>query len=361
MVISIAATAWDLARETGDSELLDKAYASTAKWDAWLRRYRDTRGTGLTELFCAYDTGHDNSPRVAGIPNRCPDGDARNLPPVPSLPRLAPDLSATTYGARVALAAMARALGRNSEADRWTADAETIRTAILRRLYSPEESAFYDVDAQDKFVRVRGDAISRVLGEHVVDQKTFDAVYEKQIHNPNAFWAPYPLSSIAMDDPTFVRPIERNSWGGPSQALTALRAPRWMEHYGKSDALAHLMQQWTKAIVREGKFLQQMDPVDGTFTEDLGDYSPAALVFIDFTWRLSGVRRTGERLEWNVRPQAPDVAASFELRVDSTTTAAVRYASGAADLVLNGRVLHHLTRAERVTTTLSGSALPKSA
>ncbi|HSS99762.1 MAG TPA: hypothetical protein VLK33_22160, partial [Terriglobales bacterium] len=303
MVVPIAATAWELSQQTGDSELLEKAYAGCSRWDTWLRRYRDTRKTGLCEGFCCWDTGHDYSPRWAGMPKNCPDGDARKCPPVSSLPRLCPDLSATVYGGRVALAAMARALGKNSEADRWLADADAIRALILNKLYSADDAAFYDLDAQDKFVRVRGDIISRVLGEHVVDQKLFETIYERQIHNPKAFWAVYPLSSIAQDDPTFVRPIPRNSWGGASQALTALRAPRWMEHYGKPADLAYLMQQWNKAIVRAGKFLQQMDPVDGTFTNDTGDYSPAALAFLDFTWRLAGVRLVRNRLEWNVRPQ----------------------------------------------------------
>src|SRR6185437_7274773 len=171
--------------------------------------------------------------------------------------------------------AMARALGKSSEEERWLADAETIRTAILNKLYSQDDAAFYDLDSQNEFVRVRGDIISRVLGEHVVDQKLFETIYKKQIHNPSAFWAPYPLPSIALDDPAFVRSIPRNSWGGASQALTALRAPRWMEHYGKSADLAHLMQQWTKAIARARTFLQQMDPMTGTFTPDKGDYSPA--------------------------------------------------------------------------------------
>jgi len=90
-VVPIAATAWELAQQTNDSELLEMAYASCARWDAWLRRYRDTRGTGLCEGFCTYDTGHDNSPRWAGFPNACPDRDARKCPPVPSLPRLCPD------------------------------------------------------------------------------------------------------------------------------------------------------------------------------------------------------------------------------------------------------------------------------
>ena len=150
------------------------------------------------------------------------------------MPRLCPDLSATVYGGRIALAHMATALGKGDEASRWHDDAEKIRNLIITKLYSPEDAAFYDLDAQNKFVRVRGDLISRVLGEHVLrrydahDEAIFDAVWTRQLHNPKAFWATYPLTSIAMDDPTFVRPIPRNSWGGASQALTALRAPRWM-------------------------------------------------------------------------------------------------------------------------------------
>lgn len=294
MVVPIAATAWELSQITGDEELLVTAYNACSRWDAWLRRYRDTRKTGLVEGFCTYDTGHDNSPRWAGIPNRCPDADARKCPPIPSMPRLCPDLSATVYGGRVALAGMAAALGKSSEADRWQTDAERIRTLIVKKLYCPEDAAFYDLDAQNKFVRVRSDVISRVLGEHVLqlsnahDRGIFEAVWTRQIHNPHAFWAPYPLTSIALDDPTFVRPIPRNSWGGASQALTALRAPRWMIHYGKEAALDQLMQQWCKAIVRQQKFCQQIDPLSGDFTQpDPGGYSPCALAFLDFARRLS--------------------------------------------------------------------------
>jgi hypothetical protein len=294
MVVPIAATAWELAQQTHDDELLRTAYASCSRWDAWLRRYRDTRGTGLVEGFCTYDTGMDNSMRWKGIPNRCPDADARKFPPIASMPRICPDLSATVYGGRVALAAMARALGKNAEAAKWDEGAETIRELILEKLYSPEDAAFYDLDAQNQFVRVRSVVIHRVLGEHVLkleharDRGIFHDVWTRQIHNPSAFWAPFPFPSVAMDDPQFVRPIPRNSWGGATQALTALRTPRWMPHYGKQREFRHLMQQWVEAISGYTEFRQQMDPLTGDFTRiDASGYSPAALVYLDFIRRLS--------------------------------------------------------------------------
>ncbi|HEV2274668.1 MAG TPA: alpha-L-rhamnosidase [Acidobacteriaceae bacterium] len=354
MVVPIAATAWDLYRQTGSSELLETAYQGGSRWDAWLRQYRDTRHTGLCEGFCTYDTGHDNSPRWAGLPNRCPDADARKCPAIASLPRLCPDLSATVYGGRVALARMARELGRGSEADRWLADAEAIRSLILSRLYSAEDAAFYDVDAQGKFVRIRGDVISRVLGEHVVDQKLFATIYQRQMHNPAAFWAPYPFPSIALNDPAFVRPIPRNSWGGAAQALTALRAPRWMEHYGKPAALARVMQKWVEAIGHASDFYQQMDPLTGAFTIDPGGYSPAALVLVDFTWRLAGVRQTESSLEWNVRPPAPGVHSSFLLQLRGGGSAEIRYSGGHAELLLNRRVLLRTSDTVRLVTDSEG-------
>ena len=303
MAVPIAATAWELAEESGDHELLDAAYISCSRWDDWLSRYRDTRGTGMVEGFCTYDTGHDNSPRWRGIPNRCPDADAKRFPHLPGMPRICPDLSATVYGGRVALAAMATALGRSSEADQWQAKAAHLRDLIQTRLYSPEDACFYDLDTDNQFIRIRGDLMTRVAGEHVVSPAVFATMWSKQFGNPDAFWAPFPLPSIALDDPAFVRPIPRNSWGGATQALTALRAPRWMEHYGKAAELAHMMERWAEAISRHTEFRQQMDPLTGEFTRiDPSGYSPAALVFLDFTWRLGGPRVEREELEWNVRP-----------------------------------------------------------
>lgn len=352
MVVPIAATALELAQRTGDSELLEKAYAAGSRWDAWLRRSRNTRGTGLCEGFCTWDTGMDNSPRWADEPNSCPDGDARHCPDGPGLPRLCPDLSATVYGGRVGLAAMAHALGKTSDADRWAQDAAAIRQLIVARLYSEHDGGFCDLDAEDRRVAVRSAATLRVLGEHVPDAALFAKAWQRQVHNPKVFWAPWPFPSVALDDPQFVRPIPRNSWGGAAQALTALRAPRWMEHYGKPAELAHLMQRWMDAIRQAGAFRQQMDPLSGVFTEDAGGYSPAALVFFDFLWRLSGVREQHDLLEWNVRPPAKG-RATFAAKIPAAA-AELRYGVQDAELWLSGQRIATVSGVIRVTTTRTG-------
>ena len=357
LAVPLVAAAWELSRKTGDSELLETAYTGWGRWDAWIRKYRNTRGTGLVEGFCTFDTGQDNSMRWKGIPVSCPDGDATKCPPLPSLPRLCPDMSATVYGGRVALAAMARALGKTAEADRWTESAEQIRGLILSKLYVPEDAAFYDLDAQGNFVKIRCEVLARVCGEHVPDQKMFDDLWTRQIHNPKAFWAPYPMPSVALDDPQFVRPIPRNSWGGASQALTALRATRWFDHYGRSAEFSGMMDQWCEAIQQDMTFRTQVDPLSGKFTqEDAPNYSPCALVMMDYTWRLAGVHEEQEVLHWNVRPGHPAAqSARFSKQTDADRKAVMQYDAHGAELWLDGKPIGRVdSGAARVVTDKAG-------
>jgi len=359
MVVPIAATAWELARATGDSELLEKAYAACGKWDAWLRRYRDTRKTGLVESFCTYDTGMDNSPRWKGLPDACPDRDATRHADLPVLPFLSPDLSATMVGARRAMAEMAKALGKTGEADRWAADCDALRRTLIEKLWVADDGAFYDLDAQNHFVRVRSDILSRVASEHVPDQTMFELMWAKQLGNPNAFWAPYPLPSAALDDPTFVRPIPKNSWGGAAQALTALRAGRWMDHYGRSAEFARMQDAWCSAILRDPSFRQQIDPLTGAFTqEDAPGYSPAALVMLDYTWRLAGVRQLEDGLEWNIRPGHPSAdRARFTLPLDGGGTAEMIYDRAGANLSVGGKAIGRIEGVARLVTDREGKPM----
>jgi hypothetical protein len=360
MAVPIAATAWELAQAAGDDELLHEAYAACVRWDEWLQRYRNVRGSGLTEGFCTYDTGQDNSPRWAGIAPQCPDRDAKKFAPGHKLPRLCPDLSATTYGARVALGHMAEALGRSAQAAHWQEQAQRLRELIIQHLYRPQDAAFYDLDASGEYVKIRCDILSRVCGEHVVDQPTFETLWSRQLHNPQAFWAPLPLPSVALDDPLFVRPIPANSWGGAAQALTALRTPRWFDHYGKSAAHAQLMHKWCEALQQDGTFRQQADPLDGRFSQGgASGYSPAALLMIDFTWRLAGVCESGRQLNWHVRPaHAAAKGARFTLRTDTRHRAQMVYDSHGAELRLDGRWLGRIEGGTaRVVSGESGQLL----
>jgi hypothetical protein len=360
-VVPFAATAlewWSLYGQPAAGDFLRRAYEGASRYDQWLRTYRNTRNTGLCEVFCEYDTGHDRSPRWKGIPRECPGKDARICPDVSSLPFLAPDLSATVYGGRLALAQMARALNLpDAEARRWEEAAEEIRLALMKHCFDEEDGCFYDRDAQGNFIRIRSEVLGCVLREHAVPQPLFEQIYERHIKNPEAFWTPYPLPSVAADDPQFVHPIPANSWGGASQALTALRAPRWFDHYGKHEDLVHLMKQWIHAMIRDGSFRQQLDPWTGEFTQQGADrYSPAMLCAVDFVSRLHGVRRLPDAIEWNCR--LPDGATESRYHLDDNAIhAALELSRHQAVLKLDNRIVATHSGQGRVVTDLRGRPL----
>jgi len=135
---------------------------------------------------------------------------------------------------------------------------------------------------------------------------------------PKAFWSAYPLPSIALDDPAFVRPIPRtHGWRGTGPHGFA--AGRWLDHYGRSAEFAHWMNRWCEAIQRDPTLRQQVDPLDGDFTQqDAPNYSPSALIMVDSTWRLAGVHEEPDALHWNVRPGHPAAeSARFRMRTDA--------------------------------------------
>ena len=354
--VPIAETALELALLTGDEELLIETRRAASAWDAWLSRHRDSGKRNLCELFCEFDTGHDHSSRFPGIPQACPEKEAANLPNFPGLPYLAPDLSATLYGGRIALSRIASLLGDNSGSELWRERAEATRKALFQFCYDPETEFFYDRDAFGNLRKIPGDAGLRVLMEHLPDQELADRIFQRWVLNPDAFWTPWPIPSIAASAPEFLHPAPDNCWGGPSQALLALRAPRWFEFYGKYAALAHLMHRWLEALGRAaGVFRQQMDPFSGEFSTGVA-YSPAMLCAVEFTTRLAGIRETPDELFWYCNA-AEFGECRFRLDLLRGGSAELVQKDGNASLRRNGREILHCRGNAILVTDRRGGVL----
>lgn len=356
-VVPIAATALETAILTGDEQFLEEAYLACSCWDKWLSANRDSRGVGLCEAFCEYDTGHDNSPRFAGLPKQCPDLRPELCPDVGGLPYLAPDLSAMLFGGRVALSSMAAHLNLTVEANDWAEKAESTRRSIMAYCFDPEDLMFYDMTRQGRWLKIRGDLLTRVLGEKVVDQPMFEQIFERHITNPDSFWTPYPLPSIAADDARFDHRLPENSWGGPSQALTALRAPRWFEHYRKPAHLAHLMNQWLCALAASSDFMQQLNPWTGEFIASSNRrYSPAMCVVIEFTRRLFGIFCDQGRIGWSNTPNRVGNCRYYAEQIDGAGLAELDYNQQlGTSLKLNGAELLRVKGICRIVTDLRGA------
>lgn len=124
--------------------------------------------------------------------------------------------------------------------------------------------------------------------EHVADQALFDAIYDRYMRNENAFWSAYPFPSMALCDPARKNHTPNNCWGYFSMALTALRAMRWMDDYGRSGDYDILLEKWLEAYTDQPDlcFTQEMDPETGVFSDCSPWYSTAMLLYMYASRRL---------------------------------------------------------------------------
>ncbi|MBP5640318.1 MAG: hypothetical protein J6X55_12610 [Victivallales bacterium] len=265
-------------------EDLQRLYDAGVRYDQWFAKYRNHAGTGLAEMFCEYDTGHDNDPRVTddGIPRACPGKDAINMPDLPIMPVLSVDLSAMLYGNRIALAELATMLGKTAYAGYWATRASELASAIDKYLYDPIDNFYYDRDTRG-FRKYRTEHITRLFLNHVLPQARFDSIYEQHfLQQGKGFCAPYPIPSVAIDDPHFDKTCPKNSWGCNTQALTTERAILWMTHYGRKDDLVELLSRWMRAFIKyDSKFPQEINPFTGAPIGDSGNYCPALIIFLE--------------------------------------------------------------------------------
>lgn len=288
MVTPLARSVWNHYKLNGSSkEFLSTMYQAMSRFDGWLASRRNTRGTGCVEAFCTFDTGHDLSPRFWHIPDTPHLDDAsRYYPDSPLLPFLAPDLTANVYCQRLYLSRIAEELGESG--GDWQARAAASSQSLFEHCYDGEDEFFYDRDQGGRLVRVQSDVLLRVLACEVGERELFDAALRRYLLNTGKFFAKYPFTSVAMDDPRFDPFSSYNTWGGASNFLSLIRAPHAFEHHGRYVELTWVLQPILAACFRMTRFAQTLSPWTGEegYTET---YSPAILCLLDYTERLCGI------------------------------------------------------------------------
>jgi Mannosylglycerate hydrolase MGH1-like glycoside hydrolase domain len=287
IVTPLARSVWHHHRLHPDPAFLRRMYDAMVRNDGWLAAHRDTRGSGCVEAFCAFDTGHDLSPRFWHVPDTTHHEDpAAYHPDSPILPFLAPDLTANVACQRDYLARIAATLGEDPQP--WRHARERSVAALYAHCFDESDAMFYDRDRTGQLVRVQSDVLLRVLACEIGDEEFFETSLRRYLLNTRKFFARFPFTSIALDDPRFSQDFSRNSWAGPSNFLTLLRAPHAFEHHGHHVELTWALNPVLAAVCRMTRFPQTLNPWTGEqgFTEQ---YSPAILWTLDAVERLAGI------------------------------------------------------------------------
>jgi hypothetical protein len=297
LVSPLARSVWNHFCLNGrDTAWLRTQYNAMSRYDAWIARRRDTLGTGAVEAFSTYDTGHDLSSRFWHVPDSPFGNDpARCDPDNPILPFIAPDLTANIACQRHYLARIADALAEDAAG--WTDKADASTEALFAQCFDAEDAFFYDRDRHGRPVRLQSDVLLRVLACEIGEGDLFREALARYLLNTRKFFAKFPLTSIALDDPRFDPSFAQNSWAGPTNFLTLIRTAHAFEHHGHHVELSWITQPTLAALFEADRFPQTLNPFTGAagFTEK---YSPAILCLLDFIERLSGILHRPDGTVW---------------------------------------------------------------
>ncbi len=274
-----------------DKAFLKMLYESLKRFDDYLWRTRDTDGDGCLESFCRWDTGEDRAERFYGGPDAWesdepPYGQAR-------LPYESMDVMSYSYDGRVTLSEISEILG-NGEAEAWRKKALSVKQKLNSYLWREEKGAMYDRDCNNRFLEVLIHNNLRVMYHGAYEKRNADRFVREHLLNPEEFFTPMPLVSVAANEPIFF-PDPQNNWSGQPEGLTYQRAIRALENYGLHGLIPIFGHKLCDALAMNDPvlFTQQFDHLTGEpqsrFCTTSGDYGPSILAFLGYTQHMYGV------------------------------------------------------------------------
>jgi hypothetical protein len=378
--------AWRVYFWTGkDRDYLQQLYRALEKYDGFLWNTRDSDGDGLLELWCMFDSGEDHSSRLmtryapANWPIDIPPGapaapvptDAQAYrsywifhardkipPPAPEevlVPFESMDVNAYSHAARDALALISAELG-NGKAGYWRKRAEEVRERVKERLWVEEKHACYDLDRQGRRNPELIHNNLRAMYYGVFTQEMADAFIRHHLLNPEEFWTPTPIPSIAINEPLF-KNVEGNNWSGQVQALTLSRGLHALEKYGHYAEVSllgeRLIATWTQ---NEFCFTQQIDPFTGINSGLKADYNVAmTATCLAYLPRMFGIYPVvdQQKIWWSALSRE---GSSFQT---SQRSAELRYdmvvENGRVRGLVNGKPVFSCSEGVRIVTDEEGS------
>ncbi|RYE11482.1 MAG: hypothetical protein EOP22_00375 [Hyphomicrobiales bacterium] len=358
LVSPLARSVWTHYRLSGDRDFLGTMYKAMARYDEWLATWRNTRGTGGVEAFCTYDTGHDLSARFWHIPDSPQNNDpTRYNADNPLLPLVAPDLTANVACQRSYLALIAEELGEDGAL--WRGKAQASVDALFANCFDADDGFFYDLDRNGNFIRVQSDVLLRVLACEIGDDDFFAEALQRYLLNTRKFFARFPFTSIALDDPRYDAAFDYNSWSGPTNFLSLIRAPHAFEAHHRHVELSWVIHPILSALFRAPRFAQTLSP----FTGDAGyteQYSPSLLCLLDYIERLSGIMPRPDQTLWftglvpqQIEHRDAQHETAYSRVVDGVTFELANSAS-ASTAWRDGQLLFAVPRGARIVTSRRG-------
>jgi hypothetical protein len=304
-----------------DKEYLELVYNSLKDFDEYLWRYRDSTGNGCLETFCIWDTGEDNCtvhilneveyPKSGGWGKSVPPEDYGNMP------YKSPQYMAYSYSCRESLAEISAILD-NGKTQEWREKAEKVKQKAKEYLWDDERKAFFNRDKDGEFIYALTQENIKCMYMGLMSQEMADDFIKLHFMNKDEFWTPYPLPSIALNDPYFhvnsnlsncqqkldeigfnSHDIDNNSWSGPTNGLTYQRSIKALLNYNHHAEQIMVGERVLELVKRNKVFVQNNNPITGDYSaSSQNGYGPMMLAVLEFISLMQGVNICKDEILW---------------------------------------------------------------
>ncbi|MDD6051308.1 MAG: trehalase family glycosidase [Clostridiales bacterium] len=329
-----------------DRQYLDQLADCLERFDAYLWAVRDSNGDGILESWCKYDTGEDNAVRYGDAPNYA----IGEVPPEGSsvVPMASMDVMSFSYACRDTLSEIGLIRGDMAAAKKWRAAADEVANTIGQELWDDARGALFDKDKHGHVIDVLCHNTLRCMYWGSVSPYMADRFVKEHLLNPEEFWTPCPLPSVAANDPAFRNAVE-NNWSGQCEGLTYQRAILALERYGYEKLVTQLGKKLFDVVSKGGLlFVQQFDPLTGapsivdpetkeplppdTDKEFQDSYGPTLLSVLEYIAHIWGVTMVRGQIWFSLGSGSPytyeQVWGEHRYRVDSDGKTARAFADG---------------------------------
>ncbi|GHV26261.1 hypothetical protein FACS18948_1510 [Clostridia bacterium] len=336
-----------------DREYLLLLYDCLRRFDEYLWRVRDSNNDGCLEAWCVTDTGEDGALRYGDAPfwwtgDTPPAGYA--VVPIQSM-----DVTAYSVTARDTISAVSNLLGRDeNEIDAWRKKADDVRKRIRSYLWDDNRGACFDRDKDGYVMPALLHNNLRLMYWNAMSHDMADRFVTEHLTNPEEFWTPMPLPSVAANDILF-RNNHGNDWSGQPQGLTYLRSIRALENYDYYDLIPKLAEKLVSAIGSNCVFTQQFDTFTGKIASDKDGYGPTMLAVLSFAERLHGVRRELDTLRFSALGGGE---CEYALTIGDMN-ASVCGGDDKYECVLNGKKIAIISAGEILTVDMGGEIIAR--
>jgi hypothetical protein len=237
---------WEVYKITQDKGFLEEMYESSKRFYEFYVSNRDKDGDGLCEWG-----GHAilESVRDADVAVWDEVGWPANFEAV--------DLNSMLVMEAKSLEQMAAALGKADEAARWKADHEQ-RTRLINTTFWDETTGYYyNADKADNdFSFEKADDLKRmeIIGFLPmwagIASKEQAALLVEHLTNPDKFWRPYGVPSLAADDPFY---NDKGYWNGPVWVEWDYLIQRGLLNYGYDAEAKELVDRVSASMIYQLK------------------------------------------------------------------------------------------------------------